>query len=437
MTAWSMAIVLSTLLLGVLAVLTFNRAHLEAYPELSRKIAHVAVGVIALTFPWLFTAVEPVLAVVSAAVAVLIALRTVPLLRSYVAPLILGVRRASLGDVYFPLAAVALFALAHGDLVFYTIPILTLTVADALAAIIGLRYGTVYYSTMHGRKSVEGSVAFLVVAFLVAHLTLLLASPVGRIESVLIASIFAVLVTLLEAVAWAGLDNLFVPLGGYFILSRVLPMDSVLLGGSLCVAVLLFVLVLYARNRQTLDDSGLLAGVLIGYLSWDVGGWQWLLPPLVVFIAYPALFPRADQRVKRPHDLVALGSVTLAGGCWLALAHGTHAAAAYFAYTLAFAVTLCFIGVTWFHVARATMPKWRTVFVSVAIAGVVLFAPFVSVERSMAAAIEAVIAIGIMLVAATAYVRVVLNDGTRRHPWERQALMTLGASMLGFLVAIP
>lgn len=435
MSAWSVAVLLAGLLFGVLAVLAINRARMAASPELSRKLAHVAMGVVALTFPWLFTETGPVLAVAVAAVLVLVALRSVPWLRSHVAPVILGVRRASMGDLYFPLAAAGLFVITRGDPVLYSIPILTLTLADALAAMIGLRYGSVYFGTIDGRKSVEGSVAFLVVAFLAAHLTLLLASPLGRLECVLVAGIFAVVVTLLEAVAWGGLDNLFVPLGGYFVLWRVLPMEPAELTTSLCVAVLLLSLVLFARNRQTLDDSGLLVGVLIGYISWNVGGWRWLLPPLVVFIAYPGLFPRADQRGARPHDLVALGAVTVAGACWLTLANGPHAVAAYYAYTLAFAATLCFIGVTWFHVARAGLPRWRAVVASAIMAGVTLFVPFVAVQRTMVAVLQAAAGIAIMAAAATLYARLVLNDGSIRHPWERQALMTLVASLVGFIIA--
>ena len=435
MTAWSVAVLLAGLLLGVLGVLAINRARMAAYPELSRKLAHVAMGIVALTFPWLFIETGPVLAIAAAALLVLLALRTVPWLRTHVAPVLLGVRRASMGDLYFPLAAAGLFVITRGDPVLYSIPILTLTIADALAAMVGLRYGSVYFATVDGRKSIEGSVAFLVIAFLAAHLTLLLASPLGRVECVLVAGIFAVVVTLLEAVAWGGLDNLFVPLGGYLVLWRMLPMQPAVLIMSLCVAVLLLSLVLFARNRQTLDDSGLLVGVLIGYISWDIGGWRWLLPPLVVFIAYPGLFPRANQRGTRPHDLVALGAVTVAGACWLTFANGPHAVAAYYAYTLAFAATLCFIGVTWFHVARTGMPRWRAVVASAITAGVTLFIPFVAVQQTVAAALLAVAGIAIMAAAAALYTRLVLNDGSIRHPWERQALMTLVASLLGFIIA--
>ena len=70
-----------------------------------------------------------------------------------------------MGSFTFPSQSAILFALARGDKLLYSIPILVLTFADAVAAVLGERYGTVAYEGIGGTKSLEGSVAFFTVAF--------------------------------------------------------------------------------------------------------------------------------------------------------------------------------------------------------------------------------------------------------------------------------
>ena len=67
------------------------------------------------------------------------------------------------------------------------------------------------------------------------------------------------------------------------------------------------------RRRRTLDDYALVAGVLVGYVAWSAGGWRWLVPPCVLFAAYTVLWPRRAQLRERPHDMIAVFSVTATG----------------------------------------------------------------------------------------------------------------------------
>jgi phytol kinase len=68
--------------------------------------------------------------------------------------------RRSLGEVYFPAAVAVLFCLSHQTPLLFCIPILMLTLADAVAALIGVRYGRLRYQTLEGQKSAEGSITF-------------------------------------------------------------------------------------------------------------------------------------------------------------------------------------------------------------------------------------------------------------------------------------
>lgn len=437
---WSALLLLATALLCTLGALYVIATRHPMPPELSRKIAHIALGLATLGFPWLFRDAWPPVALASAAVVVMIAMRRAAWLRERFGKLINGVGRESLGDLYFPVAVVCLFLLARGSAVLFVIPILTLTLADAVAAVIGLRYGRLHFSTSDGTKSLEGSIAFFMVAFLATHIPLLLFTSTGRLDSLLIGATFGILVMLLEAVAWRGLDNLFIPIGGYLVLSSSLRLDSASLAENLVVAVVLLLVVLRARRNHTLNDSALLAGVLIGYVSWSVGGWRWLVPPLVVFLSYAAVFPRPEQIAARPHDLVALFAVTSAGLLWLALRFVLPVNVAYYAYTLSFAANLCFIGVTWFAVARPEVNRGLAVAGAGLIAWGEIFIPFLVIRRSAAsAAIDAVTALVIVVLAGAAYAGIV-RPGTRstyRHLWEQQVMVALAASIVAAMLAKP
>jgi phytol kinase len=126
------------------------------------------------------------------------------------------------------LAVGLLWWLSGGEALLFSVPVLAL--ADAVAALIGVRYGTVRYKTHDGFKSAEGSIAFFAVAFLSVHVPVLLAGVTGRAESLLLASIVGLLVMLIESIFWRGLDNMFVPLGAFAFLSLYLNADAAMLG---------------------------------------------------------------------------------------------------------------------------------------------------------------------------------------------------------------
>src|SRR5205823_14717265 len=102
--------------------------------------------------------------------------------------------RSTFGAVYFPIAVGILFLLFRFEPIedeasrylLYCIPVLLLTLADAMAALIGVRYGQARYATSEGHKTIEGSLAFFLVGFFCTHVPLLLFSDKGRPETLLI-----------------------------------------------------------------------------------------------------------------------------------------------------------------------------------------------------------------------------------------------------------
>lgn len=304
-------------LAGVMTCLKLITSRCNLHPESSRKAVHIVMGLVTLSFPWIFTESWPVLLLAGIAVAALVGTRLIRPLRERFGTVLHGVERTSLGEVYFPLAVAVLFLLADGNRLLYAIPLLTLTLADAVAALVGVHYGQHRYATSEGTKSAEGSLAFFLVAFLSAHVPLLLLSDTGRAESLLIAIVLGLLVMLFEAVSVGGLDNLFIPLGCYALLRSYLTLgtdDLLFRLGAICLVALL---VFAWRRHTTLKESGLLAAALVGYMNWALGGWQWLVVSLVLFLTYTRLWPRSAENSSSFHTVRAVASVAAPGMIWL------------------------------------------------------------------------------------------------------------------------
>lgn len=431
---WIAAAALAAALLLVLGVLRAIAGWKRVDGEVLRKSMHVALGASALTYPWLFRSVGPALLIAALTLAVLLGLRYLPSARASLGGVVHGVKRASEGDLWFPVSVVAVFWLAAGDTVLYVIPILTLTLADAFAALVGSRYGHMRYDTLEGdQKSAEGSIAFFLIAFFAAHVPLLMYTPVGRTESLLIGLTFGFLVMLLEAVAWRGLDNLFIPVGGFFLLRSYLPLPARALSIVLAMTIAMFAVVVLLRRRRTLSDGAALAAVLVGYLTWTIGGWRWIVPPLVFFVSYTMLWPRREQVRERPHRLSAVLAVPGSALLWLALANTLGQTMAYFAYTLTLAANLGFVGVTWFRIVRPSARGRHILLVSSVVGWLALLIPYLLLGGEMAWT-RTIIALPVLVAGAAAFIAFVpCGRQGESHDWATQATIGLATAALGAL----
>lgn len=285
---------------GLFAALRVYGIAAKPHPEVLRKAMHIGMGLVTLTFPWLFNETWPVWLLAALAVTALFAVRHVQALRGSVGQVLHGVKRDSTGELCFPIAVATVFELARGDWVLYLVPILLLTLADALAALIGVRYGQMHYSTVEGKtKSIEGSVAFFVVAFNATLITILAGTYIGRIESVFIALQIGILVAMVEAVAWKGLDNLLVPVAAFMLLRYGFWSTVPELTTRLAVLALLVIAIALWRRRTALDASGLIAAVLVGFLTWTIGGAAWLVASLAAFLSYGVIWPQVDRSQRQ------------------------------------------------------------------------------------------------------------------------------------------
>jgi len=216
-------------LASVLALLAGLRLYQRRYqpdPEWVRKLMHLGGGLLACALPALFETAAPILFLCAATFAGLLALRYLPALKQGLGQVTCCAERRSGGDLCFPVAVGILFLLARGNPVLYFVPLFILTFGDPAAALVGSRYGFTRYGWTRGAKSLEGSVAFFFVAFLAAHIPLFLMSDTQGTETLLVAALLSLLLTIVEASAGDGLDNLFIPVCGVLLLRMFLRIEA-------------------------------------------------------------------------------------------------------------------------------------------------------------------------------------------------------------------
>lgn len=288
-----------------------------ASPEVARKTIHVAMGLSCAAFPWIFDRALPVWILALIATLPLTLIRILPVLRNGVGSALHGIERPSYGEVLFAPAVAAVFALSGNDLFLYLIPILILTIADAAGALVGTHWGKRRYGSGGGFKTVEGSIIFCLTAFFCGFFTLMIGERVDVAHAIWIGLILAILAMMAEGFSDRGFDNLVIPLGCYFILEKLLPLEMPSLVGRLVVLVILLAVVFTGSKWSTLNGGALLGGVLLGYGCAVMADWRFALPLVAVFICHVVTTRKHGLTGKFDHRLDAVLSHTIACMPWV------------------------------------------------------------------------------------------------------------------------
>ena len=405
--------------------------------ESTRKMFHAGSGVLTLAFPFIFRETWPVLLLTGASAALIGAVKFVSPLRARFGGVANRVDRTTLGELYFPISVALLFYLTRGEHpLLFVIPILMLTFADATGALVGKRYGLTKYTG--AGKTLEGSIAFAVVAFFCVHVPLLLWTEVGRAESLLTSATLALLVMVLEGSAWRGLDNLFIPIGGYFLLRAYLVMDETALLMRLMITVGLVVLVVIARRRTTLEDDSLAAGAFLCYVAWALMGWPWLVGPLVLLLGYRWLSAETPDNSRRMHGVPAVLSVWAPAVGWLALAGATGDRGLLFPYTTGFAAHLAIFGVSRLAFQFRDVPLPMLVARAILSSSVLVLLPYAAVvgftSRTGASAIAGVLGVTVGTVLFASVQHAIRNAPQDASRWILQAAAASVATIIAWAI---
>lgn len=430
--SWLAMAVMLAAFLGLYGALHLYTRMTATRPESTRKMFHTGSGILTLSFPFLFHQTWPVLALTGASAAFIASIRFVPLLRRHAGGVADRVDRSTLGEIYFPVSVALLFWLTRGeDPLLFVIPILVLTFADATCALVGGRYGLTPY--VGASKSLEGSIAFVVVAYFCIHVPLLLFSPVGRVESLVIAITLGLLVMVLEGSAWRGLDNLFIPVGGYFLLRAYVEMDAAALVARLLVTCGLVALIVIARRRTTLGDDSLAAGAFLCYLAWALMGWPWLVGPFAILLGYRWLSPPTEDNSRRMHGVPALLSIWAPAVVWLALGRLADSPALLLPYTAVFAANLAMFGTSRLAFQFRSRPLGAMFTRVVVTSWVIVMLPYAVVAgRTVISLVLALSALPAIAAGAALFVRAqpdIRNADATPRRWISQSVAGAAASL--------
>ena len=279
------AALLSAVFLGVLGVAELWMRWRGPNPEHPRKLVHLAGGIACLFFPVLIAS-PWVVFVMAMAMSSLFALGA----RKDFLTSLHSVDRKTHGSEYYPLAIFLVFLLAHEHLWLYISSILVLVVADAFAALIGGAYGRIHYEVEQEKRSLEGSLVFLLISFLAVLGPLLIMTELPGLNCLLAALLTSLLVTGFEAISLRGADNLFVPIGVCVVLHRIveMPWGDLVLKNLILLALFLGVGLLVWRTRH-LNFGAALVFILFTYAASALANGYWALPPLVGLLLYLAV----------------------------------------------------------------------------------------------------------------------------------------------------
>lgn len=209
-----------TILLGAAFLLLFASAeglyhYGKVKAEISRKYVHMVTGFITLLFPVLLSSHWYVLFLCASFAVILTLSRRYNFLQS-----INAIDRDSLGSISYPVSVYGCFLVytAYGSYSFFYMPILTLAIADPLAALTGKKWPVGKYRIAGESKTIMGSSMFFIAAFLTAITCLRLTTAYGWGLIIDVAFIAAALSAATEAVTKRGLDNITIPLSVLVIL---------------------------------------------------------------------------------------------------------------------------------------------------------------------------------------------------------------------------
>lgn len=206
------------LLIPAMGLLSHIESETPLETELRRKAFHISVGLASLTFPLFLTRPWMVIVALSFAVGWMCCVRKVPAMTRHFGRVLHDTDRISHGELYFAVSIATLLLASNGVSILYVVPVLVLTIADALAAMVGRLCPILPLGGLARGKTASGSIAFLVAAFLVTWAVLNALSDDSVILNLAVAFAVAAGTCIAEAISSRGFDNLSVPIVALLIL---------------------------------------------------------------------------------------------------------------------------------------------------------------------------------------------------------------------------
>ena len=400
--------------------------------ETSRKIIHITMGCVALSFPYIFMYKLSVICLGVLALTALLFLRKNKSLREGVGNALLGVSRKSFGEIYFVISIVIVFVL-HKSVFEYLIPISVLTFADSAAALIGTSYGrTNLAHEQEDAKSSEGSIIFFIVAFICTLVPLQLMTEIGRAEVLVISFLIGFLAAMIELVSRNGNDNLLLPLLTYSFLRYNSEQSLDLLFTNFGIMLFFSVAIFIVYKITNISKLSIVYSLLVAYVIMVQGGMIWIIPPLMLFLTFGILPMMKDEekQLEQTYKVIECNSIIGVTSLWVAVFYPQYRDILYLAFSLSFA---CHLAINTYNrfVHFVKSGKSQAIFCALAKAIVFIALPTLVFTKMNGA----VFALYVMFIAASIPLVVSLNN---KYDYSKVGNDTLRANkiLVGTLTAL-
>ncbi len=174
--------------------------------ETARKIVHIVHGLYVVTWPF-FVGWQSIIYLELAFLLLVVFERQFKIFGSQRA-----ISRLSWGEVFYPIGII-LLVITHQSRWVFVLAVLHLALADAFAALVGVKYGkNNTYKMLGQRKSVYGTLAFFVTSVLLVGAAQIMLGGQLSDSARLALLVVPIGTTLAENIGVFGIDNLLVPL---------------------------------------------------------------------------------------------------------------------------------------------------------------------------------------------------------------------------------
>ncbi len=194
---------------GVLALLVVSELLWRAKivrDELARKFVHISVGTFVAFWPYFMSWRQIELMSLAFLVVIIISMQR------HIFHAVHSVSRKTQGELFFPIG-IGLSAFLMPAPIVFTAAILHLSLADGFAAVVGKRYGVLHqYKIRNYTKTLAGTATFYLISTCIITGTILISGNTITWPIVPLLVWLPMAATLIENLAIAGTDNIFVPL---------------------------------------------------------------------------------------------------------------------------------------------------------------------------------------------------------------------------------
>lgn len=298
---WGLFIIFSFAIIVILGVSDLILRLLKIHPHHTRRFVHILVGCLVCAAPFIFESRIPVLTVTLIfTVANILAIRF-KLIKS-----IHETDRISYGTVYFPVSFfILVFWFWDKDPAILLTSMLIMAFADPVASWVGeSRKKPLTFKILSEKKSLQGSTAMFITAFIVAVLAMkifrsMFDEPAVSWGTALVFGFFTAIYSAgAETISHRGTDNLMVPIGAGVILDAFYNGSSELQLQLMLWMGITVIIAYVAYKTRMLSLSGAMGAWLLGTVVFGLGGPEWLLP-VAVFFVFSSLLTKIGKKHKK------------------------------------------------------------------------------------------------------------------------------------------